>query len=152
MLAQKTESEIKNQSERARMECADAAFLVRTPQITNQLRFNRNRSLLATPGPPCPRCYPHCSSPPPIDPAKGSAPVPNRRPVCDVLAEPYLATCHWAFACSGVLIKSFIVLHSRKEPRRSSERHRMKYRGGEKVRQEKRKGSGRRETSPHSFL
>lgn len=60
---------------------------------------------------------------------------PNRRRCLSVLAGPGLARCHRAFACSGVLIKSFIVLHSRKELRRNTEQD------GAKGRREK-KGGG----------
>lgn len=49
--------------------------------------------------------------------------LPACLPALPVRAEPSLARCHGAFACSGVLIKSFIVFHSRKELRRNTEQN-----------------------------
>lgn len=66
-----------------------------------------------------------------------------------VRARPSLAHCHRAFACSGVLIKSFIVLHSRKELRRNTEQNgaegRRESERGEKKREKRKGGVGGRE-------
>lgn len=82
--------------------------------------------------------YPHPShldSPPPTrspcSQLRGRMGAAARLPV---RAGPSLARRHGAFACSGVLIKPFIVLHSRKELRRNTERD-----GGEESEREGRK-------------
>lgn len=103
----------------------------------------------ARPGPPCsqtPLHYPSLKKrkkekgeEKKRDPAHRPVLGPNKRRCLPVLAGPSLAHCHRAFACSGVLIKSFIVLHSRKELRRNTEQDRVKGRreneSGEKKRE-----------------
>lgn len=116
----------------------------------------------ARPGPPCSHCYPHPSPPPltPQPPARSPALGPNRRrclPAClPVWAGPDLAHCHRAFACSGVLIKSFIVLHSRKELRRNTEQDgaegRRESERGEKKREKKRGRGGEGESEMGSLF
>lgn len=163
------EQEPERASERG-TECADAVFLVWTPQINNQQRFSRAVpgtgaycQAPARPGPPCSQRYPHPSPmPPPFNPQLtallwgrigGAACLP-------VWAGPGLAHCHRAFACSGVLIKSFIVLHSRKELRRNTEQDgaegRRESERGEKKREKKREGGEGREMGslffPSCFL
>lgn len=99
-----------------------------------------------------PSLTPQLPRPPPSQsPARSSTLGPNGRrslPACPGRAGPSLAHCHGAFACSGVLIKSFIVLHSRKELRRNAEQNgaegRRESERGEKKR-EKREGGGVRE-------
>lgn len=147
--------------ERGGVECADAAFLVWTPQINNQQRFGQAVpgtgaycQAPARPGPPCYHHYPHPSC---LNPPTHSIPSPQPdsggqiggAACLPVRARPSLAHCHRAFACSGVLIKSFIVLHSRKELRRNTEQNgaegRRESGRGEKKREKRKGGVGGRE-------
>lgn len=129
------------------MECAEAALLVRTPQINNQQRFRR-----AVPGtgawpPTRPSVRPAAHRPAPGPDGSRRWPARLRR------AGASLARRHGAPACSGVLIKPFIVLHSRNELRRSAERDGGE--GEEEARQEKgrgREGEGMQDLPPSTFF
>lgn len=87
-------------------------------------RYHRQPPPALSPLTPFPSLSP-CSNPS-SQPSSGGRignRLPARPPALPVRAEPSLARCHGAFACSGVLIKSFIVFHSRKELRRNTEQN-----------------------------